>query len=254
MTEGCPKPLELVTYFHDGGRLESHVRACASCAAQLRELEAERKAFLIQHPFSSFMADLEKRRPQKSSGLGVFLKTIFLSGAFRAAVAMGGVAALMIVVIGRYDRTPEILSKGAVDLRFYVSESAGKEPAPGKNGMTLPPNSALQFVYSTTADQSKILLVGVEADGTLSVYFPSGGEESVDVPAGDQKKLPQALKWEPKTDYERFYAVFSKDALNVSEIRKALDQLKTSGKSIEQTSRLPLPYPQASTILYRKAL
>lgn len=251
MTEGCPKPLDLVSYFHDGGKLESHARGCEACSAQLRELEAERKAFLVSHPFSAFMADLEKRRPQKASG--GFLKSIFSSGAFRAAVAMAGVATLMIVVIGRYERTPEILSKGAVDLRFYVSEAAGKQPAPGKNGMTLPADSALQFVYSTTSEDPKILLVGVEADGNLSVYFPSGGDQSVDVPVGDQQKLPQALKWEPKTGYERFYAVFSKTPLQVSEIRKALDQLKTSGKSVEQTSRLPLPYPQASTIIYRKA-
>src|SRR5262249_51740072 len=113
---GCPKPLELVTYFlgEESGEnpIAGHVRVCAACAAQIRELETERKAFLVKHPFSSFAADLEKRRASKTSGFGAFLKHIMTSGAFHAAVAMAGVAALMIVVIGRYDRAPEILSKG----------------------------------------------------------------------------------------------------------------------------------------------
>ncbi|HEX5036485.1 MAG TPA: hypothetical protein VFX30_04950 [bacterium] len=253
---GCPKPLQIVTYFLEGGSpdglMDGHVRACPACSAQIQELEADRKAFLVKHPFSSFMADLEKRRPART-GLGDVFKRVLGSGVLRAAVAMAGVATLMIVVIGRYDRTPEILSKGGVDLRFYVGGAAGRDPEPGSNGMKLPPESAVQFVYSTSADQTQLLLVGVEQNGALSVYYPSGGTGSATVEAGDQKKLPQALRWQPKTDYERFYAIFSKDTLTLDAVRKALDQLKTSGKSVEQTARLPLPYPQASTILYRKA-
>jgi hypothetical protein len=258
MTEtGCPKPLEIVTYFLEGGSpagpIAGHMGSCPACSAQLQELEADRRAFLIQHPFSAFLADLEKRRSPEGGALSSLLKRVLTSGAFRAAVAMAGAAALMIVVIGRYDRTPEILSKGGVDLRFYVGGAPGRDPEPGSSGMKLPAESALQFVYSTSADQSQLLLVGVEQNGDLSVYFPSGGSESGAVEAGDQKKLPQALRWQPKTDYERFYAIFSKDPLTLDAIRKALDQLKSSGKSIEHTARLPLPYPQASTIIYRKA-
>jgi len=252
--QGCPKPLELVTHFLDGGKWESHMLGCSACSAQIRELDVDRKAFLAKHPFSSFMADLKKRRVPKEGRFGAFLKGLMSFGPFRTAAAMAGVAALMIVVIGRYDRAPEVLSKGGVDLRFYVAgaHGDGHEPEPGTNAMKLPAETALQFVYSTSPDQSQLLLVGVEQNGEFSVYFPSGGDESATVESGDQKKLPQALRWQPKTDYERFYAIFSKDPLKVDAVRKALDQLKTSGKSIEQTSRLPLPYSQASTIIYRK--
>jgi hypothetical protein len=249
---GCPKPLEIVTYFLEGGSLEGHVRACPACSAQIQDLEADRKAFLVKHPASAFLADLEKRRPAKS-GFGSVLGHIFGSGSLRAALAMAGAAALMIVVIGRFDRSPEILSKGGVDLRFYVGGAAGREPEAGANGMKLPPESVLQFVYSTSANQSQLLLVGIEENDDLSVYYPSGGAGSASVESGDQKKLPQALRWQPKTGYERFYAIFSKEPVSTEEVRKALDRLKTSGKSVEQSSRLPLPYPQASTIIYRKA-
>jgi hypothetical protein len=263
--EKCPRPLDLVKYFLEGGAtsspestIEDHVRGCAACQAQIRELAAERKAFLVNHPFSSFWEKLEESRSKRSFGLASALKHIFSSGTFRAAVAMVGVAALMIVVIGRYDRSPqiqpEILSKGGVDLRFYVAAPNGGEPAPGKNGMTLPPESSLQFVYSASPQESQLLLIGVEENGSLTVYFPSGGDQSAPIASGDQKKMPQALRWKPaaNSSFERFYAVFSKTPVAVDEIRKALDLLKASGKSVEQTATLPLPYPQASAVIYKK--
>ena len=258
IADKCPRPLDVVRHFVESGHgpsasVEAHVRGCASCKTQLVELEADRKAFLISHPFSSFWEKVEQRRSRQSSGIATFLKKVAASGAFRAAVAMAGVAALMIVMIGRYDRSPEILSKGGVDLRFYVAQTKGGEPAPGKSGMSLPPETALQFVYSASKEESQLLLVGVEADGTLSVYFPSNGAQSAPIEPGDQKKLPQALRWQPKTAFERFFAIFSQESVSVDNVRKAMDQLKASGKSVEQATKLPLPYPQASTIIYKKA-
>src|SRR5262245_6603724 len=111
----CPKPLEIVTYFLDGGSpnslIANHADGCAACSDQLRELESERRAFLTQHPFSSFFADLENRRSPKVGPVGpkmrrlsAFLKRMTAFGALRAVVAMASVATLMIVVIDQYDR------------------------------------------------------------------------------------------------------------------------------------------------------
>jgi hypothetical protein len=256
--EKCPRPLDLVRHFVESGQgpsasVEAHVRGCAACKAQLVELEADRKAFLVSHPFSSFWEKVEERRSRRPSRIADFFKNIGASGTFRAAAAMAGVAALMIVVIERYDRVPEILSKGGVDLRFYVAETKGGEPTPGKSGMALPTETGVQFVYSASKEEAQLLLVGVEADGTLSVYFPSNGAQSAPIEPGDQKKLPQALRWQPKTAFERFFAIFSKEPVSADDVRKAMEQLKASGKSVEQITKLPLPYPQASTIIYKKA-
>jgi hypothetical protein len=261
MTPKCPKPLDLVTYFLEGGKeggtleggsaIDAHVRDCASCQAQLQELEIDRKAFLVRHPFSTFWNDLEKKTAVGPSPLMRLWRWIAASGVLRTAVAAAGVAGLVIVAIGRDDRPPQILSKGSGGIQFYVvapqggHAPQGGEPELGKSGMTLPGGSSLQFV--TTAQEPYLLLVGVEADRTLSVYYPSGGSESAPIQAGDRKKLPQALRWEPQSAYERFYGIFSKEPVKVEEVRKGLE-----GITIEQSVNLPLPYPHASVILYRK--
>lgn len=247
--EKCPKPLDLVTAFLEGaGKWDAHIRACPSCAGQIRELEADRKAFLAKHPFSSFWEGLERRRGLRSSVVGRFWEHIRSSGALRAAAAMASVAAILFLVYHRPTPpapTPEILSKGGVDLSFYVASATGGEAERGKSGMAVPAGTALQFVY--TAGDPYLLLIGVEADRSLSVYYPSAGTESASVTPGSQKKLPQGLRWQPKTGYERFYGVFSKAPVKLEEIQKALE-----GIAIEKSAKLPLPYPQASVILYRK--
>ncbi|HSA58260.1 MAG TPA: hypothetical protein VLJ37_01070 [bacterium] len=249
MKDDCPRPLDLVNAFLEGnGKWDGHVRACPSCAGQIRELEADRKAFLIKHPFSSFWEGLEKRREKRPSAFGRFWDQIRSSGALRAAAAMASVAAIMFLVYHRPTPpapNPEILSKGGVDLGFYVASATGGEAERGKSGMAVPAGTALQFVYS--AGDPYLILIGVEADRSLSVYYPSSGTESASVASGSQKKLPQGLRWQPKTGYERFYGVFSKTPVKLEEIQKALE-----GIAIEKSAKLPLPYAQASVILYRK--
>ncbi len=251
MNDKCPKPLDLVTAFLEGSEgLDVHVRGCPSCAGQIRELEADRKAFLAKHPFSSFWEGLEKRREKRSSAFGRFWEQVRSSGTLRAAAAMASVGVIVLLVSHRPNPpapTPEILSKGGVDLGFYVASSKGGEAERGKSGMTLPGGTSLQFVYSTASDYPYLLLIGVEEDRTVSVYYPSSGTESASVAPGTHAKLPDALRWQPKTGYERFYGVFSKTPVKLDEIKRTLE-----GIAVEPSAKLPLPYPQASVILYRK--
>lgn len=260
MTQKCPKPLDLVTYFlegsSEGGGLGEHVRSCPSCQTQIQELEAERKAFLVRHPFSSFWHSIEERTSRRPSALSRFWKSLISANGLRAAAATASVAVFMIIVLGRFGQTPtrspDILTKGGVGIDFYVASTDGNPPTRGKSGMSLPTGSALQFVYSTSAPDNQLLLVGVEADGTLTVYHPFNGSSSVSVKLGNRVNLSQALSWQPQSAYERFYAIFSKEPVQVEDVRKALKDLTSSGKTVEQTSKLPLSYPQASVILYRK--
>jgi len=262
MTDKCPTPLNLAVYFVEGDQapsapaIRSHLDACEACRARIGELEADRKAFLVQNPFTAFWNRLEGHPSRRSSGLARFWRRLSAPAVLRAAAALASVAALMVVVYGRYDRPTapapqKILSKGSVGLQFYVAGIQGKEAERGKSGMSLPQGAGLQFLY--TAQEPFLLLAGVEADGTLSVYYPSGGAQSGPIEAGDQKKLPQALRWQPKTAYERFYAVFSKEPVSAEAVRKAVEELTSSGKTIEQSEKLPLPYPQVTAIIYRKS-
>lgn len=255
MNETCPTPLALSQFVAEGDTsgkapaVRAHAAVCAPCRAVLTDLAAERSAFLVKHPFTAFWNDLEKKIPESPSFFVRFFRWLNESSALRAVVAMAGFAGIMIVAVGRETPPPQILSKGGVDLQFYTASSKSGGPELGKSGMKLAEGSGLQFVYS--AQEPFLLLIGIEADRTISVYYPSTGSESDSIESGDQKKLPQAIRWQPKTAYERFYGVFSKQPVKMDEIRKALETPSISGKSIEQIEKLPLPYPQSSAIIYR---
>lgn len=253
----CPTSLSLARFASEGdaspqaAAIRAHESVCAPCKAALTELKADRSAFLVRHPFTAFWNDLEKKAPERPSFFARLFRWLNESAALRAAVAMAGLAGIMIVAVGREAVPPQILSKGGVNLQFYVASSKSAGPELGKNGMKLPAGSGLQFVYS--AQEPYLLLIGIEADRTVSVYHPSDGSESASIEAGDQIKLPQAIRWQPKTAYERFYGVFSKQPVKIEDVRKALETPSISGKSIEETEKLPLPYPQSSAIIYRSA-
>jgi hypothetical protein len=257
MKELCPTSLALAQFAAEGDAspkatvIRTHTAACASCKTILADLEADRRAFLVKHPFTAFWNDLEKRIPARPPFFSRLFRWLNESSALRATIAMAGLATIMIVAVGRETALPQILTKGGVDLQFYVASSKSGGPALGKSGMKLPEGSGLQFVYS--AQEPYLLLIGIEADRTVSVYHPSNGSESVSIEIGDRKKLPQAIRWQPKSAYERFYGVFSKQPVKMEEIRNALETPSISGKSIEQIEKLPLPYPQSSAIIYRSA-
>lgn len=253
MTSQCPTSLTLAQFSVEGdlipgaSGLKAHTAQCRRCAEALVDLEADRKAFLVKHPFSAFWNDLEARKAAPEPIFKRLFRWLNESSALRAAVAMAGLAGIMVVSIGRETPTPQILTKGGVDLQFYVASPQGSEL--GKSGMKLPEGSGLQFVY--TASEPYLLLVGVEEDRSVSLYYPSAGTESSSIESGNRKKLPQALRWQPKTSYERFYGIFSKQPVKFEEIKKAINDL--AGKKIEDAEKLPLPYPQTSTLIYRSA-
>lgn len=261
----CPSKRVLEVFFYEGhgpDEVERHVEACPSCRDFLREAAQDRQAFLTRYPFPRLWNALEDRKsrsPSMISRLREWLWPRGAAGVLRNAVALAGVAGLMIFTlwgVWQTQQAPEILTKGGVGLGVYVAETPEKISR-GRDGMQVKPGSVLQFVYSTP-EAKHLLLVGVEADGTLSVYHPGAegdrppSEESAPIAAGTQVQLPQALLWQPHAAYERFFGIFSPKPISVADVRRSVEQIRSQGKTIEETSKLPLPYPQASILLKRR--
>ncbi len=243
MKSNCPPKIVLEGYFFDGKLpedVEDHIQSCTDCRGRIQLLSEQKETFLKKYPFERFW---ETRREK-----GFWKKLeIFLPP--RPVLALATLAGLMVFALWSNRQSPEILSKGGFGLEFYVSHEGKIER--GKSGMPASEGDDLQFVYSAEREGS-LLLFGVEADRTLTVYFPDGGSMSGAVEAGKKKRLPQALRWKPTTPYERFFALFSEKPISVAEVQAALQKSFQEGKSIEETSRFPLAYPQSSIILYRR--
>src|SRR3989338_966277 len=188
--------------------------------------EDEKKKFLAQYPFERLWKEING--DGRISWFSRFRRWLVASLGLQATVAMAGIATLMIVGLWQIPEFQDIRSKGGVGLTFYTALAPGEEIVRGKDGMTLPVGADLQFVYSSP-DNPFLLLIGVEANGALSVYSPEGG-----------------IRWQPTSSYERFYALLSKEPIPLETVKQALDQIAREGKTVEQTSKLPLPYPQSS--------
>lgn len=254
MSNRCPPKIAVEAYFLEGLDLlglKDHVTTCPTCGDIGKALETERGAFLQRYPFSRFWEEIELKR---GSFVRKTFQRIFAPRAFVAVLAMAGLAGLMIVTL-REERPaePQIQLKGGVGLSFYASYASGAQGKvePGKDGMDLPAGAQLQFVYSNM-ESPYLYLVGVEENGAITAYFPDRGVLSGSVQTGSKIKLPQGLSWEPKSAYERFYALFSQEPVPIGEVRAAVSQLASEGKTVERATKLPLPYAQASILLNRK--
>lgn len=243
MKSNCPPKIVLEGFFF-GGQLteevEDHVGSCPDCQAKLERWSSEKETFLRRYSFDRFW---DARRPKR------IWERYFLSTPLRATVVFGTLAGLMFFTVWTSRRPADLSVKGGVALSFYVAEGESLEA--GKDRMALPEGSEIQFVYSVKREKY-LLFMGFEADRTFTVYFPEGGEQSGSIVTGEKLRFPHALRWQPSTAYERFFAFFSDKPIPVDQVVSTLRREAERGKSVEELKNLPLPYPQASVLLYRK--
>lgn len=245
MKSNCPKKIVLEGFSLHGkfpDDVEDHVLSCAGCQEKLRLWNEERGDFLQKYPFWKLWNAIESKKKNPR-----FWERFFVPPPFRTALALATIAGLMVFAVWQYRQPPIVISKGGVGLGFYYAHEG--QARRGEDRMTLTAGDDLQFVYSSTQERY-LILFGLEADGTLTIYYPAEGRTSAAIETGQNKKLPSAVRWEPRSSYERFFTLFSKEPVSLEEVKTAL--ASANYKSIEELSRFPLPYPQASVIVYRK--
>ncbi len=208
--------------------------------------EEDRQAFLKKYPFERFLEETAGRR---RSFLGRFLQSLIPpSTALKGALVFASIACLMIAVLWTRQEAPLVLSKGGAHLGYYVSR--GDEVRKGKKEMELLSGDLLRFFYSSDKNRY-LLLVGVEADGRLSTYFPAGGNESEAITKGEEIYLPGSSAWAPRTSFERFFALFSERPISVKEVGDDLSKVleQHPPRDIEELS---LDADQTTFLLVRR--
>jgi len=179
----------------DATATERHLGECARCRTRHTALVADR---------AQFRAALRPLTRKRTAWHGPALAA--------GAVALAASAALVV-------RTPDdgTRSKGGARLGFVVVR--GDVMRAGGPGERVHPGDTLSFLV-TSARPSYVAVLGRDAAGRVSVYFPSG-DRAERVAAGRDLQLPQAVVLDGTLGHEQLYGVFCAAPVALAALRDA---------------------------------
>jgi hypothetical protein len=144
-----------------------------------------------------------------------------------AALAVGA-AALVLVARAPGPPTPEQAPpegtriKGAARIGFFVKH--GDQVRRGGPEEAVNPGDLVRFT-STSAQPAHLTIIGVDAAGTVSVYFPVNGGAD-DVAAGEEIELPRAVALDGTLGPETVHAYFCARPLDAAALESARAALR----------------------------
>lgn len=118
---------------------------------------------------------------------------------YAAIVAAAAVALLLAVRPGEGR-----LKGGTSDLGYYIQR--GEQVFPGDPARPVRAGDAVQFTYRTTAES--MVLLSVDADGVISVFWPSRGDAPVPVTPGERRVLDGSVVLDDAPSPEVFVGFF----------------------------------------------
>ena len=132
-----------------------------------------------------------------------------------------------------------------------IRETDQDEVVPGE---ILHANEILRMYY-TSLDHDYIFVFSVDEVGQMSQYYPAEGLTSMPIARGRRIPLPDRIILDDYVGKERFFALFSNEALDARDVREAvntrLNQLGRTGKDLSLLKSLSLD-AQLSTIWIQK--
>lgn len=130
---------------------------------------------------------------------------------------------LILVVPGVIDQYAGV--KGdQVDIDFMVLVDG--EPRPGLDGATLAEGDRLQFSYYAPG-LSDVVLLSIDGEGTLSIYYPASGDLPHAVTPGERHFLEGSIRLDGAAGPEVFVAVFG--AGSVAEAVELVEEAYAAG-------------------------
>lgn len=195
--------------------VEAHCAGCPACLAFV----AERREGLAAEPsldadaiFARIRASAEAADAPAPAGrptLRARLAKLFdLRGA--GLVLVGAAAAVVVMLAIRAPDPaglggPVVRAKGTLALEVARKTEGGVQPM--VSGDVFRPDDALRFIV-TLPTRGQIMIVGVEADGTIYPAWPLAGHGANPVlPAGEAQALDGAVRLDGKPGVETFYLV-----------------------------------------------
>ena len=220
-SKGCPSELLLdqlaLGELDDAEGLRAHVQGCADCQARVALREG---GFSALPPLDEAVVlsriEAQLRAPEQAPKTLLDRLGFVRRPAFWIPVAAG----LALVALRWMPQPSEevVRMKGRIGLRVYKASAQGAEEV--LSGAPLRPQDRLRFKVLTDAPQ--IMIVGVEAQGERSVYYPIGKRRSAPPRTDVEGALQGAVALDDYIGEERLYLVacqeeFSLEALGRTE-------------------------------------
>jgi hypothetical protein len=199
----------------DVQRAEEHVRGCSECSARRRSFDAGAEAFLAAvpsfHPPKA-LAPRVTRASRRSAGL--------LLGSAAAALAL---AATLVLLIRSPDGSGTRTKGGTASLGFFVKR--GDRVERGADRESVRPGDVLRFTVST-ARPLHVAVLGLDARGVASVYYPPAGTSRTVGPGRDMA-LDVGVELDDAPGEERLYGLFCESPADVNAARSELARAGT---------------------------
>lgn len=232
------------------GRLRGHVSSCESCRVAFEKLKTQDDLF-VSHMLPRHLARMS--RPEKTRRWRAI---------FWWSLAVPTLAGVLMMIPKTEDletssRTapaddPVLGVKGPGILRVIVQRNRVTREV--KDGEVLLQGDAIRLVLPPTGF-SQVLIVSIDGDGKVSIYYPYAGDRSTSVLPDRPTEAPDgSIGLDMARGPERIYAIWSKTPVLVHEVQPLLQQIFEKGdEAIRKTDRLPLADSFQQSFLIEKA-
>lgn len=208
-------------------RLEARLADSPEDRARLAELRADSAAFLLQHPPGVLVSRFQEQ-PRRA---GWWRWPALLVPALAA-----GLAALWLLQppvdppdVNPPDGDPPYTIKGS-DVVLVLHRRAGEGSAPVTPAQLLAPGDAIRFELKAPAP-GFVAVLGKDARGTISVYYPFGGTTAEAYDTG-QPLLSGAIALDDTLGREDLYALYAKSPFELAWAVQALKE----GRALEKAA------------------
>jgi hypothetical protein len=243
----CPSDLVLDRFL--AGELEGsaydlivvHLAGCARCAARRVELEEVRDRF----PDELFVAGLAAKAVRTAGS-----RRPLVTGGLSALAAAAAVVFLLLPTGGEPPTDGRtIRTKGGDSLQVFASR--GGEVNPLLPGDPLAPGDAIRFEV-TAPRRSWVLVLGLDAAGTVTPYAAGGGE-GVPLAAEAPTLLPGSIVLDDTGGTERLVALFCEHPVRADEaVRAGARALARAGGDPAASLDVQVPGCRQASLAFRK--
>jgi hypothetical protein len=209
----------------EGEPVRSHLGQCPACSDRLRGLQQE--PALLPPPVAP--------RPARRASAAWF--------PYAAVTGLGALAVSVVMFLhARPAVQPGLRAKGDLQLEVVVRRRDGHSEAV-MPGDALAAGDLVRFLVS--ADGGFPFVIGLDAAGAVSPYFPTAGVP-LPLPAGRSQVLPGSVVLDETLGAERFLLLNCNEATNVDLVVQAGRRaLRAAGGDPRRALRLDLPCRQA---------
>lgn len=212
-------------------KIEKHLQSCKDCSKYLDSLQMEKESFLTDHPFEQ-QTDITNVKPFRRKQV----KPLYALAA--SVILFIGIS----IAFRSINPTSINRIKGNTEIRLFVEDSIG-EVTQRENDI-YHPHDKVQFVY-TCDDRNAFILVSIDEKGKISTYYPQTGDSSYVLEKGADIPLPNSIILDDYIGKELYIAIFSKNKLEVSTVRRKLIR---SFRQNSELSKLSLSVPSHALV------